>query len=895
MHFSNEFLCVAHVVIFSIAMTFLAELEQDPFDGEEFIERLAWRATNGKFDDVDLISEAFENGIKDLKAIYDTNQKKCERLEMICREEEKGHWIKVTELQQKCKDSLATFEKLDKRLDIVADKVVYLGEQLEGVNTPRMRAVEAQKLMQHFARYLETPSETLNSFEELYIENVNQLFEEADIIQKLYLISQELPNNSKFDKAKEFISKKYNLIEKRLIEEFSQAQKNDDRNKMKKIASMLSHFKGYSQCVDMGMFLGENIFNDIVPLCVKNQKTIKEVFTNPEQVMSKFVLNIFHGKIQEFIQARINENDTREFLTELYTLFHKTNKLIEQIAKLKFLGCDYNFLNKITRNIFNNYLDMYIQRETNYLRDKCAYILQSYYESKNHQKRPFTTGGFQELIQSKIGRTNINIGNLNINISNPDYTQGETFLSEEIAISILQETKMSLQRCHLLSKQQDIAQNALSIYEIELQSLCIEHIDYAIELGLQAIPSAETKSQPDIHFFDIIRQSNEICHLNEKQFVNWVLPLISSTTKYSECIKRKREVYQQMEAKLNQGLEKSIASIIGWIKYLLQNEQKKTDFKPEQENDDIITTSTIACNKVVKFINFYHNRITKCLDGKNVQDVLTDLGVKIHRTINEHLQQYQFNFMGAMVVICDVKEYRNCIDKFKIPLLSKLFNILHALCNLLIVVPENLKQVSNGDQLVSGEFRCMMALSNSIGENLAIINEKIKKAYDGVPNNPNKYPTLLAVSKIKSKELIIDAYQHGQRHFGENYIQELYDKANDPEVIAKCPEIKWHMIGHVQTNKINKLLEVCHLFNKPENEIELSMGMTTDFEHAIALGSTMVRVGTAIFGVPILQGLLVLRTCSWISSSNRSIGTDFFCGNNAQHNGVANVKLKSNQ
>lgn len=38
---------------------------------------------------------------------------------------------------------------------------------------------------------------------------------------------------------------------------------------------------------------------------------------------------------------------------------------------------------------------------------------------------------------------------------------------------------------------------------------------------------------------------------------------------------------------------------------------------------------------------------------------------------------------------------------------------------------------------VSGEFRCMMALSNSIGENLAIINEKIKKAYDGVPNNPN--------------------------------------------------------------------------------------------------------------------------------------------------------------
>ncbi|OTF81562.1 hypothetical protein BLA29_011025, partial [Euroglyphus maynei] len=207
--------------------------------------------------------------------------------------------------------------------------------------------------------------------------------------------------------------------------------------------------------------------------------------------------------------------------------------------------------------------------------------------------------------------------------------------------------------------------------------------------------------------------------LNEKQFVNWVLPLISSTTKYSECIKRKREVYQQMEAKLNQGLEKSIASIVGWIKYLLQTEQKKTDFKPEQGNDDIITTSTIACNKVVKFINFYHNRITKCLDGKNVEDVLTDLGVKIHRTINEHLQQFQFNSMGAMVVICDVKEYHNCIDKFKIPLLSNLFKTLHALCNLLIIGPENLKQVSNGDQLVSFFLKILSILMKIFKNRLA--------------------------------------------------------------------------------------------------------------------------------------------------------------------------------
>jgi len=58
-------------------------------------------------------------------------------------------------------------------------------------------------------------------------------------------------------------------------------------------------------------------------------------------------------------------------------------------------------------------------------------------------------------------------------------------------------------------------------------------------------------------------------------------------------------------------------------------------------------------------------------------------------------------FVGAMLVICDVNEYRKCVKDFKIPLLTELFEKLHALCNLLMVVPENLKRVCSEEQLVS--------------------------------------------------------------------------------------------------------------------------------------------------------------------------------------------------
>ena len=43
-------------------------------------------------------------------------------------------------------------------------------------------------------------------------------------------------------------------------------------------------------------------------------------------------------------------------------------------------------------------------------------------------------------------------------------------------------------------------------------------------------------------------------------------------------------------------------------------------------------------------------------------------------------------------------------------------------------------------------------------------------------------PRLVAVSKTKPKEAIIQLYKDGQRHFGENYVQELFEKASSPEV-----------------------------------------------------------------------------------------------------------------
>ena len=83
----------------------------------------------------------------------------------------------------------------------------------------------------------------------------------------------------------------------------------------------------------------------------------------------------------------------------------------------------------------------------------------------------------------------------------------------------------------------------------------------------------------------------------------------------------------------------------------------------------------------------------------------------------------------------------------------------------------------------------------SIKDNLAEIKSELPK---GV--------TLVAVSKTKPVEMIKEAYEAGQRDFGENYAQELAEKE-----LQLPKNIRWHAIGHLQTNKVKYIAPFVHL------------------------------------------------------------------------------------
>ena len=88
----------------------------------------------------------------------------------------------------------------------------------------------------------------------------------------------------------------------------------------------------------------------------------------------------------------------------------------------------------------------------------------------------------------------------------------------------------------------------------------------------------------------------------------------------------------------------------------------------------------------------------------------------------------------------------------------------------------------------------------AIGENLQAVRERIGRAAEAARRDARSV-SLLAVSKTHPPVLVAEAYAAGQQAFGENYVQEAIEK------MAALPELEWHLIGPLQSNKTKLVAE----------------------------------------------------------------------------------------
>ena len=96
-------------------------------------------------------------------------------------------------------------------------------------------------------------------------------------------------------------------------------------------------------------------------------------------------------------------------------------------------------------------------------------------------------------------------------------------------------------------------------------------------------------------------------------------------------------------------------------------------------------------------------------------------------------------------------------------------------------------------------------------ENLQEVEERIQEACRRACRDRSEV-TLVAVSKTKPVDMLREAYDLGVRVFGENKVQEIREKY---EMLPK--DIQWHMIGHLQTNKVKYIVDKVKLIHSVDS------------------------------------------------------------------------------
>ena len=137
----------------------------------------------------------------------------------------------------------------------------------------------------------------------------------------------------------------------------------------------------------------------------------------------------------------------------------------------------------------------------------------------------------------------------------------------------------------------------------------------------------------------------------------------------------------------------------------------------------------------------------------------------------------------------------------------------------------------------------------NIGEHLALVRARVSAAARRAGRNPDDI-ALMAVCKTFPADAILAAYAAGQRLFGENKVQEFADKF--PQLTA-LTDARFHMIGHLQSNKTAKAAEIFHGVDSLDsarlaqrlNDAAQKLGRTLDVLLEINIGGEDAKSGLA--------------------------------------------------
>ncbi|KAF9958913.1 Exocyst complex component 5 [Modicella reniformis] len=743
---------------------------QGTFSSKTFIEKLSSgiiatriRENSNTFDPKPFI-RTFESSLEELEKLASKMQKHTIELERETQKEELAFKKKVKELGLGFGNVQTSLESLDSRISEVGSTAIRIGEKLETADKQRARGMLSKKLMEYFMQFNEGRCPTLESL--MTQQGLDGQIEAARILRQLAVLSKEvdLPDTQV---AREGIEKFREQFETDMLSSFDKAYRQADPKVMAHCARALLEFNGGHSCVQIyvnqhDFFMlhskvnestplegpdQENLTNPVAPIppidagLIKLYEDIRStvdqeaeiismVFPNPAAVFQVFIQRVFGQSIQQFIETlleRAQAKSTLAYLRTLASINEQTILLVEDLKKCEdtlkaginasVKGSNVSVttqplaqtLDRCLDDLFVPYLEgeRYLEKELQSLSEIYDSMLAKFTAYQLQRRggnkfRAIITRTFNQIIDSSnksqalppVVQENF------ATVKNPEKYQTMQVSDDDGNLSVEQVTK-------LLKIHAESVVRSLGLLPLLLDYIGMRYIDAALDSALEDLTAMDPKFPPDLRPMKRVKLVSGIVHLVQMHFQTAILPLtVPSPQVYRETVIQKNKLMASVEAKANATIQKEIDVILAWLETCLSR-QRRTDFKPKDDELDLTGLATKPCMDCCEFLRRMYDQIRKYFDGKNIEMFCTEIGVAFHGMLLEHFKKFSISPVGGVLLSKDIAKYQESVKAWNIPSLDERFEMLRQLGNVFLVKPEILPSVLNEGYLAKVDFKSL--------------------------------------------------------------------------------------------------------------------------------------------------------------------------------------------
>ncbi|KAF8977784.1 Exocyst complex component 5 [Entomortierella lignicola] len=478
--------------------------------------------------------------------------------------------------------------------------------------------------------------------------------------------------------------------------------------------------------IDAGLI---KLYDDIRTTVEQEAEIISMVFPNPAAVFQVFIQRIFGQSIQQFIETlleRAQAKSTLAYLRTLSSIHEQTILLVEDLKKCEETlkaGINANIkgsnvsvttqplaqtLDRCLDDLFVPFLegDRYLEKELNSLCEIydsrlakfTAYQLQ---RRGGNKFRAIITRTFNQIIDSSNNRQNLPpvVQENFATVKNPEKYQNMQVSSEDGRLSV--ETVTELLKIHAESVVRSVGllpvsgrpKNIGILFQLLNDYIGMRYIDAALDSALEDLSAMDPKIPPDLKPIKRVKLVGGIVHLLQAHFQTTILTLtVPSPQVYRETVIQKNKLMANIEAKANATIQKEIDVILAWLETCLSR-QRRTDFKPKDDEIDLTGLATKPCMDCCEFLRRMYESVRKDIDGKNIEMFCTEIGIGFHGMLLEHFKKFQISPVGGVLLTKDIAKYQESVKAWNIPSLNERFEMLRQLGNVFLVKPEILPSV----------------------------------------------------------------------------------------------------------------------------------------------------------------------------------------------------------